>query len=113
MDFDDYQLVDANGDALTAKSWSRLTKQTSDSVIKIKAEFLSTDQSSVLSTDISSHSDSTSATSLSVRSPNDKRQKADDQAFVGIKKVSSIASEYGTFPRIAYLLIFFLVLIFG
>lgn len=89
FDFDDVQLLDSDGQPLTARSWSRITKEMQQGIIRIKAEWIgggdasSTDESVTTSIGYSSYTKSPShneASSIGRANNNDE--------FFGIRKVT-------------------------
>lgn len=94
VDFDDFQLKDGDGELLTAKSWSKLNKQTRDSLIQIRIEWLN-DGSSAGGSTVSSSASYLSNTTVSRDRMNSVIGHDDDDEFFGIRKVSTQESETG------------------
>lgn len=101
FEYDEFQLLDADGEPLTARSWSKSTKQVRENLIKIKVEWLNDDEDSSTVTSGSSSTDLVDHDGTSRHSYMGGRSERADGAneFFGIRKISPReVEEAGTYP---------------
>jgi hypothetical protein len=93
-DVDEIQLLSADGEPLTARTWSKLIKQPRQTLIHVKAEWINdgSSSSSSSSSSLSGYRDSASSTKSSVHM---SEKGADDDEFFGIRKISTPESTEG------------------
>ena len=97
LDVDDIQLLSADGEPLTARTWSKLIKQPRQTLIHVEAEWINDGSSSSSSSIISRSGYGNTASSHTKGSVRMSEQGVGDDEFFGIRKISTAESTEGAF----------------